>query len=296
MAKAPKVESEADNSDRLIKIVVASHKGGVGKTTTTAQLGTGLSSATNNELGCVFLVDGDPQGHLGQYLGIGSSDDFAAALLGERTIPECLASVENYKRLLVMRGNEATWAMERKFIQTEDKRGAEPLAKRLGALFDMFLELVDDDKKAVVIMDTAPSHSEVQIAGLLVADYVLCPFVPSIGGEMGTMSIWEWVRTLKKGAVDSHKGFAILPQMYDRKDDFHRRAMATMQHIVGSRVLPGIPNSPALARAMDTGITVWEIDMLEKSSAAPAAARYTQVMEHLARELGLTLIHKREDK
>ncbi|MBN1310754.1 MAG: ParA family protein [Anaerolineae bacterium] len=294
MAKA---SNAANDQKRLIKIVVASHKGGVGKTTTTAQLGTGLSDEiVSPELGYVFLVDGDPQGHLGQYLGIGSTGDFADALLGKKPIPDCLAPIEAYSRLLVMRGNESTWEMERKFIQTEGKRGAQPLSKRLDALFNMFVDMVDDDKMALVIMDTAPSHSEIQIAALMVADYILCPFVPSLGGEMGTVSIWEWVRALKNDTQDGSKGFAVLPQMYDRKDEFQRRAMATMQHIVGPRVLPGIPYNSALARIMDTGMTVWEIEPLDKSPAAPAAARYTQVMEHLAKELGLTIKHKRESK
>lgn len=51
-------------------IAVCNQKGGVGKTTTTVNLGVGLAAAGQR----VFLIDADPQGSLSVSLGIGDAD------------------------------------------------------------------------------------------------------------------------------------------------------------------------------------------------------------------------------
>ena len=57
-------------------IVITSGKGGVGKTTTTANLGVGLVRAGKK----VLVIDADPQGNLSQSLGIENPDELEVAL------------------------------------------------------------------------------------------------------------------------------------------------------------------------------------------------------------------------
>jgi chromosome partitioning protein len=275
---------------RVIAVVVASNKGGVGKTTTVVQLGTGLSSLVP-DVGAIVLIDGDAQGHLGAYLGIGSAGDFAAALRGKKAITECLTPVEGCKRLWVMRGNEETWELERGFVKGAGQKGFQPLAERLRDLLQLLTGLVEEGQKVLVIIDTAPSYSEIQTAALLVADYILCPLTPTIGGEMGMFSMWEWVRELGSNA---RKGFGVLPQMYDLENPIHKRTLRTVQNMTGKiSVYPAIPYSVELAEALDTGVTVWASRKLKGS---PVAQRYGEVLERLAGELGLEPAPKKKDK
>ena len=74
-----------------IIITVSNQKGGVGKTTTSAALATGISSRGRRVLG----IDLDPQGNLGFCLGLGSSDMSTVldALKGKLPIQEAIIPV-----------------------------------------------------------------------------------------------------------------------------------------------------------------------------------------------------------
>jgi cellulose biosynthesis protein BcsQ len=120
----------------------------------------------------------------------------------------------------------------------------------------------------------------------VVADYILCPLTPTIGGEMGMMSMWEWARQL-----GNRKGFGVLPQMYDLENPVHKRTLRTIQHMVGKKIYPAIPYSSEIAEATDASTPIW---LSRKLSGSQVGARYAQVLEKLAGELEIELEFKRE--
>lgn len=283
---ANKSNANGKGDKQVLCIVIASNKGGVGKTTTAVQLGTGLSKRT--DVGAVVLIDGDAQGHLGAYLGLGTAGDFSAALMGQKAITEALVEVDGFDNLYVMRGNESTWELERTFVKSEGTKDFQSLADRLRDLLKLLGGLAkSDDEKVVVVIDTAPSYSEIQTASLLVADYILCPLTPTIGGEMGMYSMREWVRALE----DNSKGFGVIPQMYDLDNALHARTLRTLQNMLGQQSFyTAIPYSVEMAEALDTSGTVWTSRRLKGTHVANS---YEEALERLAGELALDLVEEK---
>ncbi len=279
----------APKKAEVIVVAVASHKGGVGKTTTTIQLGTGLSVAAS-DVDAVVLVDADAQGHLGEYLGVGAGSDFADALLGQRALVDCLVKSAEYKHLWVMRGGLATWKAEQLFVRMSngDSQGKVPLAERMRDMLNLLGEVGEGGGKVVVIIDTGPGFSEIQTAVLVVANYILCPLTPSVGGQIGMNAIWEWLQEL----TTEDKGFGILPQMYNLQNagDVRLLRSVQLQPEIGPQVYQAIPYSEEMARALDVGLPVWRVDELTKSI---AGQRFADALERLASELDIKLRVKR---
>src|SRR6478609_2498505 len=63
-------------------IAISNHKGGVGKTTSTINIGAGLSNIENNGKQ-VLLIDLDPQANLTQSLGLDPEETIYGALRGQ---------------------------------------------------------------------------------------------------------------------------------------------------------------------------------------------------------------------
>src|SRR5512134_447704 len=70
------------------RIAVINQKGGVGKTTTTVNVGAALARAGHR----VLMIDLDPQAHLSLHLGLNPADDRPGVyqlLTGSSTVAEC---------------------------------------------------------------------------------------------------------------------------------------------------------------------------------------------------------------
>ncbi|MER5561253.1 ParA family protein [Streptomyces sp. NPDC002506] len=195
----------------LVKIIaVATQKGGVGKTSSTINLGTALSLAGQR----VLVVDLDPQAQAGTALGLNlSSEDQLARSLGwaiqgrlqgmrmdleaiwfDRT--ELVASFEGAASLYLLACEESTMTAAQDLIHKKGYQ-ATPVLRR------MLLEAAGTFD--FVIIDTPPAVSSMSATALAAADYVLTvcmPEYPSLKGAAATRGTVRYVKDRTGGECD----------------------------------------------------------------------------------------------
>lgn len=284
-------EKTREKSDRLRVVTVASRKGGVGKTTTVVNFGSGLSlKVAQDSVDAVVLVDADPsQGEVGEYLNLGQSDDFAAAFLGERPTLDCAVNVPGYERLYVIRGSAATARVDTKLAKEE----LPPAGLRFREILGELVNLKKDGQGVIVVfIDTGPGFNEMQSGALVAADYLLAPLTPAGGGLGGVSMMWKWYQELKE---TNQVNFGVLPVMFDQDNPRHGTMLANIARIqpeIGARLFPAIPYSDELIGVQDRGVTVWEDRKLARSL---VGIRYLEALQHLATQLGITLALKKKE-
>ena len=145
-----------------IVIAVANQKGGVGKTTTTANLGAALARQGRQ----VLLIDMDPQGNLTSAVGISKQTEHtvAEALLDYRM---ALPMVQVGEGVGCLDVTPATLSLASAEAALMNKLGRE---QRLRDQLDRHAAGHD-----VVVIDTPPSLGLLTINALVSADYVLVP-------------------------------------------------------------------------------------------------------------------------
>ena len=164
------------------KIAVINQKGGVGKTTTTANLGAALARAGNR----VLLLDLDPQGHLSLHYGIQLSDEQLSVyeLLTEGTpIPDIAIQVRDRITLVPadihLAGAEAELVsiMGREVILRE---ALEPL----------------NDAYDYLLIDCPPSVGVLTVNALSAVDQVIVPLQAQFFALQGFAKLLEKTVTL----------------------------------------------------------------------------------------------------
>jgi len=165
-------------------IAIANQKGGVAKTTTTINLGVGLSKVGKR----VMLIDADPQGHL--TMGLGFSKNLRVTL---KTMMENIimglefdpreAILHHEEGIDVIPSNKLLSGMDMSLFTVEDR---EKVLKE-------YLELLENDYDYILI-DCMPSLGMMTINALSAADSVLIPVQPQYYAADGLMELLKVVK------------------------------------------------------------------------------------------------------
>lgn len=186
----------------MMKICLGSHKGGVGKTTTSINLGAGLAHMGKR----VLIVDMDPQGHstLGLGIDIGYEDKNITDVLKDRG-PHLKDIIRPTKEenLFVAPSNNRLAIVSEELI-TKIRR-EERLLKAL--------EKVRDDYDFCII-DSPPSFGVLTANSLLASDLVLIPCEMSARAIDGLSDYLDLIELIKGEDFDS---YAILVTKYDTR-------------------------------------------------------------------------------
>ncbi len=239
-------------------VALLNQKGGVGKTTTTANLGHGLAIAGKR----VCLIDLDPQGHLTLHLGIEAGDV-------ERTVYDLMVDEECPVDDCVIR--EARPNLDVVLAEV-DLAGAESeLASRPDRrtiLRDRFAAI--GDRYDVVLIDCPPSLGLLTVNALTMADELFVPMQAHFLALQGVGRLLETVRLVCSSVNAELTVAGVILCMFERQTTLAKEILADLEDFFESyraadvpwsecRVLqPPIRRNIKLAEAPSFGNTIFD--------------------------------------
>lgn len=255
-------------------IAVANQKGGVGKTTTSVNLGIGL--VRNGKR--VILIDADAQGSLTASLGYREPDrmeNTLAAVLGKIINEEEIDAAEGILRhdegVDLMPGNIELSALE---VSLAGVMSREMVMK---GYLDIIRERYD-----YVIIDCTPSLGMLTINALSCADSILIPVQAAYLPVKGLQQLIKTIGTVKRRLNPGLEIEGILLTMVDSRTNYARDICGMLQAAYGSSVrifANKIPMSVRVAEISAEGASIYEHD--PKGRAASAYLSLTEeVLSH----------------
>lgn len=198
-------------------IAIANHKGGVGKSTTAANLGASMADQGIYTL----LIDMDPQASLTQALGIELEDYYnLAGVMGDSkpgSVPIRSAIKPVKTNLDIIPGNLDLASTE---IGLVNRLGRENVLKAALAKVDGY---------AMIIIDTPPSLSLLTVNALAAADYVIIPTLPQAADLRGLALITGTIADIKQAINPGLEILGVLVTQFDGRLIHHSEAVQMLQ-------------------------------------------------------------------
>lgn len=222
-------------------VVIASNKGGTGKTTTTVTLGHGLARMGYK----VLLVDCDPQGNLADFVGKDPAPGLYRLLKEQDPLPGVVIPAVR-ENLDIVPGSHETAAAAKEIISERglDYRLEDALA---GSGYDW------------ILIDTAPSISLIQELALIAADLLVIPTELTYASALGVGQVLRMAAGLHRKVRGMHLEFAgVLPTKWDRRLNESEDQLKALTAKFPDKVWLPIPTDSKVSEAPAWGKTLWE--------------------------------------
>ncbi|MBU1612715.1 MAG: ParA family protein [Proteobacteria bacterium] len=227
-------------------IAVAIAKGGVGKTTTSVNLGAALAAMGRR----VLLVDCDSQDQVVRFLGVRSQvraglSHFLVARTAEERNSAVLEAREN---LWVLAGGVGLTELKR-WLGKQSKSDTilkERLVPREGAL-------------DYVIYDCAPGWDILSVNILCAVDEVLSPVALQAPALQGLQAFLTYIQSVQKLNPELRLRY-LVPTMFDKRLKQSRSYLAQLQKAFPAQVCEPIRSNVKLSEAAGLGRTIFEVD------------------------------------
>lgn len=240
-------------------IAIANQKGGVGKTTTTINLGAALAEHGRR----VLLIDLDPQGNTSTGLGVPSGSRKATSydlLLGDSTPePQAIPTTGIDMWLIPANTDLASADIE---LHAHEKRSfllqdALRAPTYLDARFDF------------VLIDCPPSLNLLTVNAMVAADSVLVPLQAEFFALEGLSQLMMTIREVRSKANPGLRIEGVVLTMADMRNRLSQQVEADVRETLGDMVFRSvIPRNVRISEAPSYARSILEYDPTSKGSHA----------------------------
>lgn len=260
-------------SSRPKIIAVANQKGGVGKTTTTINLGAALVEDGYN----VLLVDLDPQGNASTGLGLQMQDRHV-------TTYDLLLEDAPLEKVMHATGIDGLWIAP----ATTDLSSADielvSNEKRSYLLHDALRQpAIDQFELDYVLIDCPPSLSLLTVNGMVAADSVLVPLQSEFYALEGLSQLMLTIREVRQSANPNLRIEGVVLTMYDRRNNLSQQVETDARDNLGDLVFKTmIPRNVRISESPSFSIPVLDYDTNSKGSLAYRALAQELIARQVA--------------
>jgi chromosome partitioning protein len=244
-------------------VSIASGKGGVGKTTTTANIAVALGAAGLK----VLAIDLDGQGNLGQALGIDMGKIKMSSyhlMTGQVHKIDAVFHETEYQGVTVIPAQMELFAAE-----TE-------LGGGIGKEYILKAHLRQEEAEGfdLVLLDLPPNLGFHTVNAFAASRFVLVPMQMSGFALSGLRQLAHAIRLVQGGLNPQLELLGLIPTFVSRRTQFSRELLEALQMIPDTRIFsPYIPYTVRVAEGSLTGVPV----VASGPAGGDAARAYTEV-------------------